>query len=112
MFKNGCGLCVTFMSAAGLGTAMRNQQTATNTKRNAKSKATTAMTTTKFFFLTTANDNQSPFIFANQNSLKCCEFAPLPRALLPVLPKNYPYNSIFYDFSLDIHILQNCRYEI
>ena len=41
------------------------EQTA-NTKRNTKSKATTAMKTTKFFFLT-ANDNHSPFIFANQN---------------------------------------------
>ena len=62
------------------------EQTA-NTKRNTKSKATTAMKTTKFFFLT-ANDNHSPFIFANQNLLKCCEFAPPPRALSPVLEMN------------------------
>ena len=53
------------MSAAGVGTAKSKQQTA-NTKRNTKSKATTAMKTTKFFFLT-ANDNHSPLIFANQN---------------------------------------------
>ena len=83
MVNNGCGSSATFMSAAGVGTAKSKQQTA-NTKRNTKSKATTAMKTTKFFFLT-ANDNHSPFIFANQNLLKCCEFAPPPRARSPVL---------------------------
>ena len=86
MVNNGCGSSATFMSAAGVGTAKSKQQTA-NTKRNTKRKATTAMKTTKFFFLT-ANDNHSPFIFANQNSLKCCEFVPPPRALSPVLEIN------------------------
>ena len=86
MVNNGCGLSATFMSAAQVGTAKSKQQTA-NTKRNTKSKATTAMKTTKFFFLT-ANDNRSPFIFANQNLLKCCEFASPPRALSPVLEIN------------------------
>ena len=86
MVNNGCGSSATFMSAAGVGTAKSKQQTA-NTKRNTKSKATTAMKTTKFFFLT-ANDNHSPFIFANQNLLKCCEFVPPPRALSPVLEMN------------------------
>ena len=86
MVNNGCGSSATFMSAAGEGTAKRKQQTA-NTKQNTKSKATTAMKTTKFFFLT-ANDNHSPFIFADQNLLKCCEFAPPPRALSPVLETN------------------------
>ena len=86
MINNGCGSCATFMSAAAVGTAKSKQQRA-NTKQNTKSKATTAMKTTKFFFLT-ANDNHSPFIFANQNLLKCCEFAPPPRALSPVLETN------------------------
>ena len=67
--NNGCGSSATFMSAAGVGTAKSKQHTA-NTKRNTKSKATTAMKTTKFFFLT-ANDNHSPFIFSKQNFLKC-----------------------------------------
>ena len=86
MVNNGCGSSATFMSAAGVGTAKSKQPTA-NTKRNTKSKATTAMKTTKFFFLT-ANDNHSPFIFANQNLLKCCEFVPPPRAMSPVLEIN------------------------
>ena len=86
MVNNGCGSSATFMSAAGVGTAKSKQQT-TNTKRNTKCGATTAMKTTKFFFLT-VNDNLSPFIFANQNLLKCCEFAPPPRALSPVLEIN------------------------
>ena len=86
MVNNGCGSSATFMSAAGVGTAKSKQQTA-NTKRNTKSKATTAMKTTKSFFLT-ANDNHSPFIFANQNLLKCCVFAPPPKALSPVLEIN------------------------
>ena len=86
MVNNGCGSSATFMSAAGVGTAKSKQQT-TNTKQNTKSKATTGMKTTKFFFLT-ANDNHSPFIFANQNLLKCCEFAPPPRALSPMLEIN------------------------
>ena len=54
-----CDLHVSGWSAHG------KEQTA-NTKRKTKSKATTAMKTTKFFFFT-ANDNHSPFIFANQN---------------------------------------------
>ena len=62
------------------------EQTA-NTKRNTKSKAKTAIWGNIFFFLT-ANDNHSPFIFATQNLLKCCEFAPPPRALSPVLEMN------------------------
>ena len=86
MVVNGCGSSGTSISAAGVGTAKSKQQTA-NTKITPKSKATTAMKTTKFFFLT-ANDNHSPFIFANQNFLKCCEFAPPPRALSPVLEIN------------------------
>ena len=86
MVNNGCGSSATFMSAAGVGTAKSKPQTA-NTKRNTKSKTTTAMKTTKFFFLT-ANDNHSPFIFANQNLLKCCKFAPPPTALSQVLEIN------------------------
>ena len=86
MVNNGCGSSATFMSAAGVGTAQSKQQTA-NTKRNTKSKATTAIWGNIFFFLT-ANDNHSPFIFANQNFLKCCEFAPPPRELSPVLEVN------------------------
>ena len=64
MVNNGCGSSATFMSAAGVGRAKSKQQTA-NTKRNTKSKATTAMKRNVFLFLT-ANDNHSPFIFANQ----------------------------------------------
>ena len=40
--NNGCGLSATFMTAAGVGTPKSKEQTA-NTKRNTKSKDTTAI---------------------------------------------------------------------
>ena len=86
MVNNGCGSSATFMSATGMGTAKSKQQTA-KTKRNTKGKATPAIKTSKIFFLT-ANDNHSPFFFANQNFLKCCEFVPPPRALSLMLDIN------------------------
>ena len=78
MVNNGCGSSATFMSAAGVGTAKSKQQTA-NMKRNTKSKATTAMKTTKFFFLT-ANDNHSTFFFCQPEFIEVLRVRPAAKS--------------------------------